>query len=359
MKRVLSFIAIALFATAAFAADGAATTPLDARVEKAIRDSLPPCPGLKLTPGEMPYKLPTGFSGTVIRVESSPSRAACDAQLISIISPTGGFYLGVPWYFGDEEGTTPEEKLKNFAYRNMRMLTTAVIDRTSRTLDGLFRVALTETTDAGKVVLDGEMDQAGTIFFFGHFRRMNSDMRVERLKVFEPLLPSSPTKGAKDAQVTVIEFSDFECPSCQRASGYVDPILAKYPSQVRYIRFDLPLSGHPWAFSAAVAGRAVYRQKPELFWEFKKQVYTNQDKLSAFTFDDFARGFAESHELDMKRWDADVSSDAIRAELLKGVGLAFSNDIRATPSYIINGAFVDAGDGGKALMEYVDKLLAK
>jgi len=160
--------------------------------------------------------------------------------------------------------------------------------------------------------------------------------------------------------VTVIEFSDFECPSCQHAAGYMPAILSKYGDKVRYIRYDLPLvSMHPWAFAATMAGRAIYRQKPELFWAYKKEIYENQDKLSAFTIDDFARGFAQSHDLDLKKYDADVNDESIRNEILKGVGIAFTNDIRATPTYIVNGKIIDAGDEGKALTDYVASLVPK
>jgi protein-disulfide isomerase len=136
------------------------------------------------------------------------------------------------------------------------------------------------------------------------------------------------------------------------------PILAKYGDKVRYIRYDLPLvTMHPWAFSAAIAGRAIYHQKPELFWDYKEQVYSNQDKLTAFTIDDFARNFAKDHDLNLEQYDADINSAPLREELLKGVGAAFINDIRATPSYVVNGVSVDAGDGS-ALEKYVAGLLA-
>src|SRR5205085_3969240 len=138
------------------------------------------------------------------------------------------------------------------------------------------------------------------------------------------------------------------------------PILAKYGDQVRYIRYDLPLlTTHPWAFAAALAGRAIYRQDPKAFWEYKKQIYANQDKLTAFTFDDFARGFAEDHSLDLKRYDADLASDEVKTDILNGVGLAFSSDVRATPTYMVNGVYVDPGDEGKALEAYVAGLLKK
>jgi protein-disulfide isomerase len=129
---------------------------------------------------------------------------------------------------------------------------------------------------------------------------------------------------------------------------------------VRYVRYDLPLlTMHPWAFPAAVAGRAIYRQKPDLFWQYKDQVYANQEKLNTFTIDDFARGFAQDHDLDLKKYDADVSSPELQTSILAGAGAALSNDIRATPSYLVNGTNVDAGTDGKALEAYVAALLKK
>ena len=101
------------------------------------------------------------------------------------------------------------------------------------------------------------------------------------------------------------------------------------------------------------------RQKPELFWDYKEQVYANQDKLNAFTIDDFARHFAQDRDLDLKKYDADVASPELQASILAGAGVAFSNDVRATPTYMVNGTTVDPGNDGKALEAYVAALLKK
>ena len=160
--------------------------------------------------------------------------------------------------------------------------------------------------------------------------------------------------------MTIVEFSDFQCPSCQRAAGYVDPILAKHGDKVRYIRFDLPLSGHAWAFPAALAGRAIHRQKPELFWEYKKQVYANQEqpqRLHVLGLGARLRRGPRARSRRVRRRPRTPRS--IKTEILNGAGTAFSNDIRATPSYMVNGAIVDAGEDGKDLAAYVEKLVAK
>ncbi|HKR65665.1 MAG TPA: thioredoxin domain-containing protein, partial [Thermoanaerobaculia bacterium] len=329
---------------------------VDPKLDKAVRDAVPVCSDLTLTYDELPMKLPQRFTGTVVNMKSK--RGACEGALVAVLSPTGGFFMGAPWLIEGEEGATTEDKLKAFIWRNMQENMTATIDRTKRTDDGLYRATLTQITENGKMPLDGELDPSGRVFFFGHFRRLKDDIRAQRAKAFDAFIPNLPAKGAAaGAPVTVVEFSDFQCPSCKRSSGYADALLAKHGDKVRYIRFDLPLTMHPWAFPAALAGRAIYRQKPELFWEYKKQVYANQENLNAFAFWDWARGWAEDHELDMKKFDADTASEDIKSEILRGAGTAFSNEVRATPTFMINGAMVDAGDEGKALNDYIESLL--
>jgi protein-disulfide isomerase len=333
-----------------FAAD------VDPKLDRAVRDAIPVCGDVTVQYQPIGIKLPPRFTGATVQVKSA--LASCEGQYAGVLSPSGGFFLGNPWPIANEEGKTIEEKVKSFTWRNMHETMSVTVDRT-RTPEGLYKVTLHQVTENGKLPMEGLVDPEGTVFFFGTFRPTGTDVRTSRAKVFERYVGHSPTKGAADAPVTIVEFSDFQCPSCQRASGYLDPILAKHGDRVRYVRYDLPLTGHSWAFGAALAGRAIYRQKPDAFWEYKKQVYANQENLNPFSFWDFARGFAADHELDLKQYDADLASDEIKAELLSGAGSAFTNDIRATPSYMINGALVEAGEGGKSLAAYVEKLLAK
>jgi len=329
---------------------------VDPKLDRAVRDLMPVCSGATVKYAPLDLRLPARFNGALVTVTSEDN--LCDSSFAAVLGPSGSVFLGGPWPIANEEGKTVPEKLKNFTWRNLHENMTATVD-TTRNSDGLFPVVLSQSTENGKMPMDGFVDADGTIFFFGRFRPASGDARAARTKVFEPFIAHAPAKGATNPAVTVLEFSDFQCPSCQRAAGYMDPILAKHGDQVRYVRYDLPLTGHAWAFSAAMAGRAIYRQKPEMFWEFKKQVYANQSSLNAFVFSDWARNFAQDHDLDIAKYDADVQNAEIKAEILGGAGTALTNDIRATPSYIVNGSLVDPGEGGKALAEYVEKLLAK
>jgi predicted DsbA family dithiol-disulfide isomerase len=354
MKKLVSFCVVLLTAAVVLAAD---TPPvpvkLDAKLDRMIRDALPVCSDSAVSYQAMVHKLPANFTGTVVVIDSK----RCAGQFLNVVSKEGGFYLGVPWFLDDEKSGTIEQKLKEFTWSKLQSNFTPVVDRT-KTRDGLYKVTLLQTTESGNLPLEGEIDPAGTIFFVGHFKPLNEDVRTSRLKVFEPFLALSPSTGAAKPAVTVVEFSDFECPSCQHASTFMKPILERHGDKVRYVRYDLPLvANHPWALAAALGGRAVHNQKPELFWEYKKQVYENQDKLNAFLIEDFARNFAKDHDLDMQKYDADVNSPALKESLMKGIGTAFANDIRATPTYMVNGTLVDPGEAGKALEAYVASLL--
>jgi thioredoxin family protein len=360
MKRLALPLLVLCLASAGFADEPEKTTekpapPLGARADKLIKEALPTCSETATESRvALTHALPADMIGAVVRIASK--HAACEGQWVAITSTEGGFFFGTPWFLDGQEGTL-EEKLKNFTTQYMKDTFAPVIDRT-KTREGLYRATLYQTVEGGKLPLDGEIDPAGTVFFIGHFVPITADYRASRVKAFEHFLNLSPATGAAKPDVTVIEFSDFECPSCQRASGWMKPILEAHGDKVRYIRYDTPLvTIHPWALAAAIAGRAVWHQKPDLFWKYKEQIYANQEKLSAFTIDEFARGFASDHELDMKKYDADVQSPELRVELVNGAGNAFTNDVRATPTYIVNGAFVEAGTDGKGLAEYVKKAL--
>lgn len=344
-----------LLATALFLSPSLLAVEVDPRLAAAVEAALPVCPEGTLRWEELPASLPPRFTGALAKVESPDGH--CNTRVAAVLTPAGNFHIGMPWPIAQAEGATIEEKLKNFAWR-MKQNMTATVTRT-RTVDGLFPVTLTQVTESGGMPIDGHVDPEGKMFFMGSFHPLKSNLGDARMKAFESYLAGSPSRGATNAKVTVVEFSDFQCPSCQRAAAYVDPILAKHADAVRYVRFDLPLSGHAWAFPAALAGRAIHAQNPDLFWEYKKQVYANQSTLNALLFPDWARNFASDNGLDLARYDAALASEATRAQLLRGAGAAFANHVRATPSYLVNGVFVDAGHDGEGLVKYVESLLAK
>ena len=141
----------------------------------------------------------------------------------------------------------------------------------------------------------------------------------------------TPIRGAPMAAVTIVEYSDFECPYCGRARPLLDRALATFEGRVKLAFKYYPLSGHPRAMPAAKAAEAARLQGK--FWEMHDLLFDHQNRLE----DGDLRGYAQTLGLDMERFDQDVVSAAvasrIEADQLEGRGLA----VDATPAIFVNG----------------------
>ena len=141
-------------------------------------------------------------------------------------------------------------------------------------------------------------------------------------------------KGPPDAPLTLVEYGDFECPFCSRATGSIDEVRAHFGDELRYVWRHLPLERvHPHAFDAARASEAAALQGK--FWEMGTTLFAHQDDLD---WSDIYR-YANSIGLDLERFDQDVrvhpskvlhrvEDDAQDAELM---------DLNSTPTFFVNG----------------------
>jgi len=94
-------------------------------------------------------------------------------------------------------------------------------------------------------------------------------------------MKNAPSIGSANATVTLVEYSDFECPVCRNLHDVMRDMLPKYP-QVRVVFKDFPLDSiHPWARTAALAGRCAYQQNPAAFWKLYDAIYDGQELISA------------------------------------------------------------------------------
>ena len=163
-----------LFACALLVSSTALAVEVDPKLDRMVRESLPVCNGGNVTFEEMPVRLPPRFKGVLVKVESANHH--CDFQMGGVLSPSGALYLGMPWTISNEEGKNPVERLKAFVWRNFQMNATPVVD-SKVTADGLYRVTLMQTTEHGKLPLEGMLDAEGRMFFFGQFRSGDEDRK--------------------------------------------------------------------------------------------------------------------------------------------------------------------------------------
>ncbi len=324
-------------------------------LEPFITQFLSFCPGTKTSSSPYEQKLPEGMKGTVIELEhSSPW---CGGRFLAVTAPNGKIFLGNPWFLQDRKGSI-EERISSFGWDNLAETLSVTVGKT-KTDEGLLPVTVNETSEYGRVPMVGQVDPAGTMFFPGHFYSRDQAAK-ERLGYLDDVLARAPHHGAAASPVQVVEFSDFQCPSCKRASTHVWDLVQKYGDRISFHRVDMPLfSHHPWALPAAIMGRAIWMQSPEAFWRYKARIYDNQDELNNFALEDFVRGFVEGENLDLERFNRDIASDQVRDQILEGLGAAMTLEVSATPTFWINGKPVEFGSEGQALDEAIQKALAQ
>jgi protein-disulfide isomerase len=182
---------------------------------------------------------------------------------------------------------------------------------------------------------------------------------VEKAKVDVHLEPprvqvsdSGPSMGPSDAPVTLIEFSDFQCPFCARAMPVVQQLRDHYPTQLRVIYKHLPLEAiHPRARAAAEA--SVCADEQGKFWAFHDRIFANQGALA----DEDLRGHAAALELDLAAYDA-CRSDPKRGERIAAdMAEARVAGVSGTPAFVLNGVLLRGLQSPEALMARIDRVL--
>ncbi len=173
-------------------------------------------------------------------------------------------------------------------------------------------------------------------------------------KVYALPIAESPVRGDPDGPVTIVEFSDFQCPFCARAAPLIADVLKKYPKGVRFVYKQFPLPMHPMARPAAQASLAAQEQGK--FWEMHDVLVDNQPSLDVAKFPEYAKKAG----LDVARFKRDLEQK--KAEYDKRIdaemSLGQSSDVRGTPTLYIGGKKVSARtlDGMSTM---IDQELAK
>jgi protein-disulfide isomerase len=167
-------------------------------------------------------------------------------------------------------------------------------------------------------------------------------------RVYQVKAGASPAKGPADAPITIVEFSDFQCPYCSRVGPTLNQVLEEYPEQVRVVYKHLPLSFHKQALPAAKASAAAAR--PGKFWEMHDLLFQNQRNLSEVAL----RGYAKQLGLDMEQFEKDIASPEVAKEVEADVLLARSLGVTGTPGFFVNGRFLSGAQPYTAFKAKID-----
>jgi protein-disulfide isomerase len=164
---------------------------------------------------------------------------------------------------------------------------------------------------------------------------MDASPKAHRPKVLEDAVQvrvaGSPSRGPENARITMVEFSDFECPYCSLAAKQVNAIMAAYPKDLKVIYKQYPLSMHPNAPLAAAASLAANEQGK--FWPMHDLLFANYRKLRRENI----LAWAQEIGLDMTRFQADLDSPKYKAVVQKDLADGEGLGIYGTPAFFING----------------------
>jgi protein-disulfide isomerase len=151
---------------------------------------------------------------------------------------------------------------------------------------------------------------------------------------FRAEVKGAPVKGAKDALVTIVQFSDFQCPFCSRVEPTVSKVMDEYKGKVRVVWRDLPLPFHPNAMPAAIAARAAGEQGK--FWEMHDKIFADQQHMDRPTYEKYAQELSLNMGKFKAALDAEKGKEAIQEDAAAGGKIG----ARGTPAFFINGKFL-------------------
>ena len=206
--------------------------------------------------------------------------------------------------------------------------------------------------EAGWVLVSGIRGGADDVSLAASIERAIDDAR--QVRTFA--LDQTPWKGAARPSVTIVEFADFECPSCRRMVPALNHVLRRFPDHVRVYFKHYPIPGHPNAMEAAIAASAAHRQ--DRFWEFHDRLFEHQSELQAAADPlPMFEQWAQELDMDLEQFERDMRDPAIYQAIQAQREEGARAGVSGTPTLYINGVRVLEGLNPGALEERIRTMI--
>jgi protein-disulfide isomerase len=216
---------------------------------------------------------------------------------------------------------------------------------------GLSEVPIEVTSQQGADTIKMYLTKDGRYLLRGELNDLTTDPLADNIAKMK--LDGVPVLGDPNAPITIVEYSDFECPVCRNLHDALRGMLPKYP-QVKIVFKDYPIEQiHPWARTAALAGRCAYHQNPAAFWKLYDLIYDNQDVISASNAYDKMLEYAGRADLNTDVFKPCLASSQAASEVDASIANAGLLEVRSTPTLFINGRRLVGADP-HALQQYIE-----
>jgi protein-disulfide isomerase len=163
--------------------------------------------------------------------------------------------------------------------------------------------------------------------------------------------------GSPTAPVTIVEYTDFECPYCRQEHPVIVELFKRYGDRIRLVVKNMPMPFHPRAMPAARMFEAVAMQDASKAPKFYDVMYDQQERLIA-EGDRFLEETVQSLGLDVARARRDAASDAVTARIAADVAEARRFGIHGTPGFLVNGVLLEGAYPAEAFEHIIDRQLA-
>jgi protein-disulfide isomerase len=224
-------------------------------------------------------------------------------------------------------------------------------------VDGMLETNIDLTIDGNKQTVKFYVSKDGKFLFQGDLSDMTKDPLAQNLAQIQ--MKDSPSLGDSNATVTLVEYSDFECPVCRKLHDALREILPNYAGNVRVVFKDFPIEQlHPWARTAAIAGRCAYQQDPKAFWKLYDLIYDNQEIISAANAWTKMMDYAGQSGLDADAFKACMASPEASAAVNASRANGQLLDVNSTPTVFVNGRRMVGADA-HLLEQYINYELAQ
>jgi protein-disulfide isomerase len=170
---------------------------------------------------------------------------------------------------------------------------------------------------------------------------------------------TGPSRGPKDAAVTIVEFGDLQCPACKAAQPTIEALVAAEP-QARFVFQNFPLEMHNWAAKGAAYADCIGRASDDAFWKFVSKTYETQAEITAANADEKLTALADGAGVKGSEIAACTTQPETKARIDASIALGKKVDVSGTPTLFINGRKIGNFDNRlsdvyKSLVEFAAK----
>ncbi len=238
--------------------------------------------------------------------------------------------------------TPGKDQLKKMLEENPDILTNAIEKNPTQIMDSLN----TAVRNAQKKQFEDREKQA------------EKEREDEFANPKTPKVDDSRIVGKKDAPITIVEYSDFECPFCKKGFDTVNEVKKKYGDKIKFIYKHLPLDFHPMAMPSARYYEAIAMQSLDKAHQFHNMIFENQDKLKSKK-EDYLKEAARKVGADMGKLKSDLDSAKVKDQIQADMDEARTFGFTGTPGFLVNGVSIRGAYGADEFDKIIEKQLKK